>query len=147
MIGVRHTGLVVSDMHRSLRFYCGLLALKEAPIADESGPFIETILGIPGVRVKTCKLAGTDGGPTLVELLEFVSHHGHVEGRKLYTVGPTHAALTVGNLDALHAKLTDAGVTFISPPQLTPDGRAKVAFCHDPDGTPLELVQMLSGTG
>ena len=144
MIGVRHSGIVVRDMERSRNFYVHLLGLKEAPINDESGAFIETILGVPGVRVRTCKMPGTDGGTTLLELLQFTSHLHEISERFIYSVGPTHVAFTVNDLDELHARLTVEGVEFISDPKVSPDGNAKVAFCYDPDGTPIELVQMLN---
>ena len=35
-------------------------------------------------------------------------------------------------------------VKFTAPPQLTPDGYAKVTFCEDPDGTPIELVEVIN---
>ena len=49
--------------------------------------------------------------------------------------------LTVSDLDGLYARLTQNGVQFLSPPQLSVDGRARVAFCADPDGSMLELVE------
>ena len=32
---------------------------------------------------------------------------------------------------------------FTTKPQTSLDGHAKVTFCHDPDGTALELVEVL----
>ena len=40
-------------------------------------------------------------------------------------------------------RLVEAGVYFNSPPQLSPDGFAKVTFCKDPDGSLIELVEEL----
>lgn len=50
---------------------------------------------------------------------------------------------TVQDLDGLFQKLSRAGVRFTAPPQVSPDGLAKVVFCQDPDGAPIELVEML----
>ncbi|MBI3088771.1 MAG: VOC family protein, partial [Candidatus Colwellbacteria bacterium] len=58
-------------------------------------------------------------------------------------IGCTHVAFTVANLDKEYKRLTEAGIVFNSPPQLPPDGYAKVAFCKDPDGTLIELVEVL----
>mgnify|MGYP000114723570 CR=1 FL=1 len=44
----------------------------------------------------------------------------------------------------IYQKLTESGVKFNAPPQLSPDGYAKVTFCLDPDNTPVELVQVLN---
>lgn len=143
MTAVRHCGIVVSDMERSLRFYRDLLGLKVARAMDESGEFIDNVLGLGNVQVTTVKLSGDDG-PTLVELLEFKSHQDKDPVRRtLYSIGPTHAAFTVDNLDEVYRRLSQAGVRFNAPPQLSPDGYAKVTFCYDPDGTPVELVEVL----
>ena len=138
---VRHVGVVVRDAERSLPFYRDLLGLRVEADQLESGEFIETILATPGVRVRTIKLSAP-GSPTLVELLEFGDAEGGAAApASLRRIGPTHAALTVRDLDALHARLTAAGVRFLSDPRVSDDGRARVAFCSDPDGTPLELVE------
>jgi catechol 2,3-dioxygenase-like lactoylglutathione lyase family enzyme len=138
---VRHIGIVVRDAERSLLFYRDLLDLRVQADQMEQGDFIETILGSPGVRVRTVKLSAADG-ITLVELLEFDNADDSTGGApSLMRIGPTHAAFTVDGLDALHARLNEHGVRFLSPPHRSVDGRARVAFCADPDGTMLELVE------
>lgn len=141
VVAVRHAGVSVRDMEKSLAFYRDGLGLTVRLQADESGPFLEEILGFPGVRVTTVKL-GAEQGPTLVELLRYDEPRpAPVHGREVYDLGSSHLALTVADLDGLYHRLTEAGVAFRSSPRLAPDGRAKVAFCSDPDGTPVELVE------
>lgn len=135
---VRHTGIVVSEMEASLRFYRDLLGLEVRIDQVEEGAFIEALLARPGTRVRTVKLAAPEG-PTLVELLEFERPEGAPP--PLDRVGPTHAALTVDDLDGLHRRLSAAGGRFLSDPLVSADGAARVAFCRDPDGTLLELVE------
>ena len=140
-IAVRHAGISVRDLERSLTFYRDGLGLTVRLQADESGRFLEEILGLPGARVTTVKL-GAEQGPTLVELLRYDEPRPSPgSGREVHDWGPSHLALTVTDLDGLHHRLTEAGVIFRSSPRLAPDGRAKVAFCADPDGTPVELVE------
>lgn len=143
-VALRHFGIVVQDLDRALDFYGGLLGLKVVRRMDEHGPFVDSILGREAVRVTTVKMGGSSG-ETLLELLKF--HSPEViepeNGRGLFSIGPTHLALTVGDLDALCERLQAAGVRFISPPKVSADGLAKVCFCSDPEGTPLELVQLL----
>ena len=138
---VRHVGIVVPDMDEALAFYRDLLGLEVQADADESGPFIETILAMPGARVRTVKLSAPRG-EALVELLEFTREESPSPASDdLTRLGPTHAALTVEDLGALHARLRDAGVEFLSEPQTSVDGRARVAFCRAPGGAVLELVE------
>jgi catechol 2,3-dioxygenase-like lactoylglutathione lyase family enzyme len=140
MASVRHLGIVVADLQQSLEFYCGLLGFEVGREMDEEGPFIDAILGFSGTRVRTVKLKG--GGTAQLELLAFSkpARRARVE---LNCSGPTHVALEVGNLDVLHGKMEAAGVRFTTKPQLSPDGRARVTFCQDPDGTWLELVELV----
>lgn len=139
---IRHTGIVVSNLESSLYFYRELLGFKIVKRMDESGDYIDKISGLKNVKVTTVKMAAGDGN--LIELLYFHSHPGRLNSKKdLCEVGVSHVAFTVENLDVEYETLLKAGVQFTAPPQLSPDGYAKVTFCHDPDGTNIELVEVL----
>ena len=143
VIELRHAGIVVTDLERALRFYRDLLELKIVRTMDESGPYLDNLLDLEAVRVTTVKLA-PEGGGAMVELLRFQSPPARSQaGRRIFEIGPSHVAFTVQDLDGLFQKLSRAGVRFTAPPQVSPDGLAKVAFCQDPDGAPIELVEML----
>lgn len=140
---VRHFGIVVTDIEKSLHFYKDLLGLKIKRDMLEQGKFVDDILGLKNVKVRTIKMLA-DEGNTLVELLWYQSHKGkQIKNKKIFGIGPSHLALTVDNLENLYQKLKLEGVKFNCPPQISPDGKAKVAFCYDPDGVPLELVEEL----
>jgi len=141
MKAIRHSGIVISDREKALRFYQDLLGLTMHREMVESGDFISDILGLKDVKVNTMKLKADDGN--LVELLHFVSHPRKVVPYELCDMGPTHVAFTVEDLDKEYERLTAAGVSFTVPPQVSVDGNAKVTFCKDPDGNYIELVQML----
>jgi catechol 2,3-dioxygenase-like lactoylglutathione lyase family enzyme len=143
VIELRHAGIVVTDLERALGFYRDLLGLKIVRTMDESGPYLDNLLGLKDVRVTTVKLA-PEGGGALVELLFFQSPIANAQGKRgIYEIGPSHVAFTVQDLDGLFQRLSRAGVSFTTAPQISPDGLAKVAFCQDPDGSPIELVEML----
>ena len=129
-------------MDVALHFYRDLLGFEVRKRMDESGSYLDNMLGLRNAKVTTCKIAAPDG--VLVELLQF---HSHAPGNRTLpspcNIGPTHIALTVANLDEVFQKLTSAGVPFNAPPQLSPDGYAKVTFCKDPDGSLIELVEVL----
>ena len=142
MIEVRHIGIVVSNIENSLKFYKDLLGLKIERSMDESGKYIDNMLGYENVHVKTVKMSASSGN-TLVELLEFSVPIGSTIIRNVHDIGASHAAFTVSDIDEMYLKLKQSGVKFNAPPQLSPDGFAKVTFCFDPDKTPIELVQVL----
>ena len=139
---IRHTGIVVTDMEKSLEFYRDIMGLK--PVIDfvEKGEFINTLSNAKGIDLQMVKLIAEDGG--MIELLHYASHPQPERGEnKLYETGPTHVAFTVDDVDKTHADWVAKGVKCNSEPVVSPDGKAKLFFCQDPDGTFLEIVQML----
>jgi catechol 2,3-dioxygenase-like lactoylglutathione lyase family enzyme len=140
---IRHTGLVVADFDRSLKFWCDVLGFRVERQMDESGAHIDAMMGLKDVRVTTAKLAAPDGN--LIELLHFHSHPDMPAWKgKAFSTGFTHIALTVDDLDKLILKLSDFDVIFPAPPQRSPDGYAKVIYAQGPEGVLLELVEILA---
>ena len=138
---VRHVGIVVSDMEKSLKFYRDLLGLKIKSLVNEEGEFLDNMLAHENVKNKVAKLVSEQGN-ALVELIDS-SSYGNKKDRDFFTIGASHFALTVDDLEKTYDYLVKSGVKFTAPPQQTPDGFAKVTFCEDPDGTPIELVEVI----
>jgi len=140
----RHTGIVVADLDASLQFYVDTLGFSVTKRMEETGAHLDRVLALEGVQVTTVKMAAPDG--FLIELLYYQSHQQPVEQRELCTVGIGHIALQVDDIEAVYAKLMGAGVHFNAEPQTSPDGYAKLTFCQAPEGTFIELVQVLGGS-
>lgn len=140
---LRHTGIVVSDMDRSLPFYRELLGMEVwADFVDDS-PYLQTITGVPGAKVRMVKLRAQDG--VSVELLQYLSHSRPMPPvNPSYAVGCSHVAFQVDDLNAMYAQLKARGVPFHAPPMISTDGRAKVTYCRDPEGVIIELVELIS---
>ncbi|MEW6055122.1 MAG: VOC family protein [Bdellovibrionota bacterium] len=138
---IRHVGIVVSDLEKSLKFYRDLLGFTVHKQAEETGSYLDQMLALEGVRVTTVKMKAPDGN--LIELLNFASHRRSHRSRETCEVGITHFAVTVPDIDDAYQKLRAAGVVFNAPPQRSPDGYAKVTYCKDPDGSFVELVEVL----
>lgn len=139
---IRHTGIVVDSLSKSLDFYIGKLGFKVHIRSDESGSFISQILGLKDVKVTTVKLKHVDG--QMIELLDFTSHKQKNLQKEINQIGPTHIAFTVENVEAIYADFKNSGIKFISTPAISHDGYAKVAFCQSPEGTYIELVELLN---
>lgn len=143
MNNIRHVGLVVSDIKRSLEFYQNLLGLKIKGQTDEKGNFISTILNHYDIHVKTVKLSADDDA-TRLELLEFKNpSQNSVNKTTLFNSGFTHISLTVSDLDDLYVRLKNSDVEFVSAPQLSENKALKVVFCKDFEGNYLELIEEL----
>ncbi len=138
---IRHTGIVVIDLDESLRFYRDLLGFQIAKQMEESGNYIDNILSLHNVKVTTVKITSSSG--QMIELLKYHSHPAEQRRREICEIGVSHIAFTVDDLDTEHKRLKNKGIQFNSIPQLSPDGYAKVAFCRAPEGTLIELVELL----
>jgi len=142
MENIRHLGIVVENINKSLVFYRDLLGLKIKRDMKEKGSYIDKVLGLRKVNVRTVKLAAKDG--CLIELLNYHFPVSKKAGKnRINDIGCSHVAFTVKNIEKEYLFLSNKGVIFNSRPQESEDGLVKVVFCRDPDGTFVELVEIL----
>jgi catechol 2,3-dioxygenase-like lactoylglutathione lyase family enzyme len=140
---IRHVGLVVADLEKSLRFWCDTMGFVVSRQMEESGAHIDAMMGLKNVKVTTTKLADPDGN--LLELLYFHSHPDKPQWEgKPYSTGFTHIALTVQDLDETLRRLKLVGASVPAEPQLSPNGQVKVIYASGPEGVLLELVEVMS---
>jgi lactoylglutathione lyase len=115
-----HTMVRVSDVEKSLEFYCQALGLKELRRReDEAGRYTLIFLAAPGDE------------KAQVELTYNWDPEEYGEGRNF-----GHLAYQVDDIYVLCEKLMAAGVTINRPPR---DGR--MAFVRSPDNISIELLQ------
>jgi len=138
---IRHTGIAAYDLKKSLWFYKEKIGFEIFKHMNESGNFIDNILGIRNVMVTTVKMVLKNG--QMIELLDFSSHKKNILQRSINNIGPTHLAFTVDNIDEIYNDFLRDGVEFISTPKVSEDGGVKVVFCKAPEGTYIELVELL----
>ena len=115
-----HTMVRVSDLERSLEFYCGHLGLREMRRTEnEKGRFTLVFLSAPETPDAQVELTYNWDPETLTG------------GRNF-----GHLAFEVDDIYATCRRLMDRGVTINRPPR---DGR--MAFIRSPDGISVELLQ------
>jgi lactoylglutathione lyase len=115
-----HTMVRVSDLDKSLAFYCDRLGLKELRRHEnEGGRYTLVFLAAPGDE------------SAQVELTYNWDPENYTGGRNF-----GHLAYQVEDLYALCKKLMDEGVVINRPPR---DGR--MAFVRSPDDISIELLQ------
>lgn len=142
MKAIRHMGIVVADLDKAVRFYRDILGFKITREMNETGEYIDNLLALKGVKVKTVKMAADNGN--LIELLYFASHQRNGARKDICDWGYSHIAFTVEDLDYEYKRLKGKRIKFNCAPQISPDGKAKVAFCRDPEGNRIELVEELT---
>lgn len=115
-----HTMVRVTDLDKSLDFYCNKLGLENVGRFDvEAGRFTLVFLAPPGQR------------DAQIELTHNWDPEELGEGRNF-----GHLAYEVEDIYALCDKLMKAGVTINRPPR---DGH--MAFVRSPDNVSIELLQ------
>ena len=143
MKAIRHTGITVSNLEQSLHFYCDLLDLRVVKEANEGGEYISKLCSLPEDRanIKTVKLALDD--TIVLELIWYEYYHDVLNVKcDIHFTRTCHMAFQVEDVESEYRRLSNAGVEFLSEPQTSPDGYARVVFCKDPDGVFVELVEL-----
>ena len=79
----------------------------------------------------------------MLELIDFVKGEKVSTYSDLNYIGLTHFALTIKNIEEKYKIMIKNGVNFLSAPKSSPDGYAKVVFCQAPEGTYIEIVELL----
>lgn len=122
-----HTMVRVSDVDRSLDFYCNKLGMKEVRRTEsEQGRFTLIFLA-----ANEDEASGREARAPLIELTYNWDPEEYTGGRNF-----GHLAYEVDDIYDLCQRLMDNGVTINRPPR---DGR--MAFIRSPDGVSIELLQ------
>lgn len=122
-----HTMVRVTDVDRSLDFYCAKMGMEEVRrVESEGGRF--TLIFLAASKDKD---SGIETRAPLLELTHNWDPETYSGGRNF-----GHLAFEVDDIYATCQKLMDAGVTINRPPR---DGR--MAFVRSPDNISIELLQ------
>lgn len=138
-MGLRHVGISVSDIQRSLRFY-EALGFTKLFLLDRSEEFIGRITGYEGAHIKIAML---DGHGLRVELLEYLKPKGiPVVNRQRYHAGELHFCLDADPMGMLNVQLCEHAkligwATIPDGPQMG----AEVKYFEGPDGEIIELFR------
>ena len=139
-----HVAVTVSDMDRSLGFYCDLLGMKRASDHDLEGETISRMAGKERVRMRVVRLVCPETPGIHIDLQQYLEPQGKVSDSKLGDVANSHFCVEVDDLQGAFARLKDQGVEFVSEPvqfDLEHEGKLGCVFFLDPDGYVLELTE------
>jgi len=137
-----HLGICVSDLERSVRFYCeglGFELVQSHTVGEEFGRLME----IDDVALQS-RFVARDG--VSVELLHFDSpgHCGEPVRRPMNQLGITHLCLRVGDLEAVAQVIESLGGSVVHGTRTTfgSSGALDFVYCTDPDGVRIELMHV-----
>jgi catechol 2,3-dioxygenase-like lactoylglutathione lyase family enzyme len=147
---IDHINLVVRDLDRMTRFYTESLGLKITKQVTISGAWIDQTVGLRDVVGEVVYLDFPAGGPR-IELIRYVKPTGATApGQELpNTPGIRHLAFRVADIDAIHQRLSETGIRFLSGIQQVPDKQVtyaggvkkRLVYFQDPEGNLLELCE------
>jgi catechol 2,3-dioxygenase-like lactoylglutathione lyase family enzyme len=138
-----HFGICVSDLERSLRFYCDALGFEKAE-SHEIGVEFAHLMDLPDVSVTSQFIRR---GPTAIELLAFrePAPFGTSERRAVNQLGLTHLSFRVSDVAATLTRVVELGGAVVESSRTTIDmgGHAlEFVYCTDPDGVRVELMDL-----
>jgi glyoxylase I family protein len=147
---IDHINIVVSDLARSVKFYTEVLGFRKTADVFMEGEWIESIIGLRGVKGYVAFVEPPGGGGPRIELLEYKAPAGVAlpENSQANTLGVRHIAFRVDDIQGMAAKLRAAGVKLFSEAIRVPQGVVKftagektLLYFLDPDGVILELAE------
>jgi len=118
ILNIHHSSVIVTDTQASLKFYCGILGLKQ--LDRPNFPYDGAWLDLGLQQVHLLELPNPD--PTT--------------GRPEHGGKDRHIAFHVLNLDLVKQSLEKGGVSYT----VSVSGR-KALFCRDIDGNALEFIE------
>jgi catechol 2,3-dioxygenase-like lactoylglutathione lyase family enzyme len=145
MKAVHHVGITVKDLDASIRFYHDVLSL---PFLNEPSPWFDGEelsrgVGVPGASLRQVSLLV---GDTTLELLEYRSPPSETAGPLASNNrGASHVAFLVDDIESTKAELEEKGIEFYGSVNVVDEGVLagwRWVYFDDPDGYPLELVQV-----
>lgn len=136
-VEVHHIGLTVSDLERSVDWYCENLGLRDIGRAHLDGAAISEQTDLADTDVDIALLAGAN---IVIELLRYANPLGDAYVLRACDVGSAHPCLVVEDLDAVCAAMRERGVVFHAHPARLV-GQTRMVYVRDPDGIMIELLQ------
>ena len=149
---VEAIGVTVSDMDRSVAFYTRVLHFQKISDVELTGPQVEHLKGIFGVRVRIVRL---QLGTEQLELSEYLAPEGRPLPRDSHSndLWFQHVAIVVSDMDQAYAWLRQNLVGHVSSgPQTLPAWNVQASgiqafYFHDPDDHVLEVIHFPQGKG
>lgn len=148
VVGIGHVSYTVTDMEKTLEFYCGILGGKLLTQTVDEGPELGKYVMGEGLKENyaALKVAMVELGGMEFEFLQYLTpkteipYHGNPS-----IAGSAHVALNVDDIEAMYEKMKKAGVVFHSDiNECIRDGKLvwRWVYSRDPDGICCELVQL-----
>jgi catechol 2,3-dioxygenase-like lactoylglutathione lyase family enzyme len=138
--GLNHMGLTVSDIDRSIVFYRDVVGFEEPTHRRRmQGEWFDTLTHNRGADIDTAYLRL---GSFTLQLVQYHAAGGAPLELSHHRVGNPHLCIDVDDVDARHARITASGRHRPTPIVDIMGTGIRSFYVEDPDGVPVELLQM-----
>jgi lactoylglutathione lyase len=144
--GFFHGGIAVSDMDRSLAFYCDALGLGvHFDVTLDAVEYVQAVMGIEMTDARLVYLTIPGADRVYVELIEYHGTDGQPVVPRAWDPGTGHLCFHVSDAQLVHARATELGYSSRSEGAIEipvgPNAGGRAAYLLDPDGYHVELFQ------
>jgi catechol 2,3-dioxygenase-like lactoylglutathione lyase family enzyme len=136
-----HLVVGVTDMDRALSFYRDVLGMEVVFETFISGESFDAALHAK--RKQEGRVVGGLLGGLMVELLSLGTNSPDQRPARRWVTGIHNVSLSVTDLDDTHRRISAAGYTPDQEPFEI--GGVRMFFVKDPDGTPVEFIELPGG--
>lgn len=139
---IAHAGITVRDVEAQTRFYERVFGFTLNMRRRLSREMSRTLTGVDDADIEVVFL----DSPDLPRSLEFLKYHsGHIEEEPTppNRVHANHVCFLVDDSHATNALIVENGGNLLSEPLINPTGEILINYARDPEGTLIEVIQML----
>ena len=140
MRAVNHVGLTVTDLSRSVAFYRDVVGLDvQVEHFRAGGPWFDTLTDNSGAVVEGAMLGDESFS---LQLLRY-DEGGEPDAATGHNrVGNMHLSINVADVEAKRAEVVVSGARDATPVVDLPMPGGRSFYVHDPDGVPVEFIQL-----
>lgn len=134
---LNHIGITVSDIERSLDFYCNVAGFERFSRLQMQGEWFDTLTHNSGSVIDVAMLRL---GDFTLQLVQYLEAGGDTLGLGHNRVGNPHLCINVPDVDAQHAECVARGGLDPTPIVDIAGSGSRSFYVHDPDGLPVEFL-------
>lgn len=142
-----HIAVNATDLDRTVDFYTklGFTQLQDRTVRNEA---VRSAFAVPSANLRFVHLRlGDDENATLLDVVQWYEPDTAPGAGVLpqHQVGITRFAVLTDDTQATYDRLVADGVEFLTEPTtvMTPEGGWKVALALDPDGTVIQITELV----
>jgi catechol 2,3-dioxygenase-like lactoylglutathione lyase family enzyme len=137
-----HTSFTVADIERAVAFWRDVMGFTVADLSLREGDWLGAVVGVPGAR---CRIAHLHGHGAHLEFIQYLTPAGDDVTGPPNRPGTAHVAFLVEDIEALAARMLEAGASEqgrIARCTSGPAAGCRAVYLKDPNGIIVELAEL-----